>query len=441
MADAMSRDNEGLRRKSMLPQLTQKGETQLPLASPTRLKTTPQGEDSHTGQNKAVTVDTKSQGTDAAEKGPKTSMPPPTKLGRLPSSQAPPRKREGNRPSFPGSLRNSSTIKAPILNDLPTAARPRTSSGTKLPATAARATSHGRSFSSQVKSTYVRDANKMPCSTTTMRSSSIELQKPAFSALQQHYSPAKGPRRLPPVPSIRSLQETNREDTVDNVLLLQSELAQLHLMHRSAPRVQCQWAESARSHFQRRFDDLSTRNMELKEIAHEQQTLLNQFSLVEWGQGIPSSQVAEKVQTLSRSIADLDALLEPSGKYTKVLEVFETWFKQAQRTHSLRKSADEDTQRKDLAFIEGIGDGWKAEAMVLERELTYCSRDVKAFGDVRLDSSLGILLNVLKTLVANLLKELDVVQWIESQTMVQEAAWMENAIQKLSSDIAQGIGI
>ena len=245
---------------------------------------------------------------------------------------------------------------------------------------------------------------------------------------------------MPPVPSKRLLQETNQDAATGSLHALHLELVQLHLMHQSAHKVQRQWEESANAHFQNRFDDLYARHVELREIAYEQQTMLNQIALVEWCQGIPSSQVAEKVRTLSRNIADLKALLEPEGKYAKVVEVFESWFKQAQGTQALRKSGDAQSKKK-LTFIKGIGDGWKAEAMVLERELTYCSREINAFGDVSNDSSLGRILSLHKTFVANLLGELDVVQWIEGQTMGEEAVWMETTIQKLSSNIRDAVSM
>ncbi|KAL9104221.1 MAG: hypothetical protein Q9163_000821 [Psora crenata] len=442
MADTKTQSSAGVRRRSMLPQLLPKDGTRLPLPSPTRLRKTPAGDDSLKDEEIGVGLGTEAQETGAPAVDRKSSMPRPPIPGPLRSSHAPLNNQGASRPSLSSSMRKPTTVRASSPNDPLASGRSRASSGTKLLSNPPEAASHGRSLSHQITSTSVRVPNKTAPSAPAIRSTSMKLQKPAFSTFQQHYSPRKGPSRLPPVPLKKAAQQTDPDATADNIRSLELELLQLHVMHRAAPNVQRQWEESARSHFRKRYDDLCVRNVELKEIAHQQQTLLNQLALVEWCQGIPSSQVAEKVRTLSRNIADLKMLLDHDGRYMRVLAVFQSWFKQAQTTQSLRQTRNEDDRHsKDLTFIEGIGDGWKAEAMVLERELTYCSRDLKIFGDVRIDSSLGSIVSLHKTLLANLLDELDIVLWIEDHVMAEEAVWMEDTIQKLSSNITNGMGV
>ena len=435
-------NSKSLRRRSMLPQLAQKNETRLPLPSPTRMRPTRERTDSQDDQPEAFEIAAAQQRAHDTDQPCKTSMPPPPSLGRLRSLQPDSKTPGATSASLGGSQRSSSATNASNVDHPPLSGRTRASSGIKMPSKVSNPTSHGRSSSQQVSVRPMEGLTKgVQGRSSTAREFSTRLQKPAFSTLQQHYSPKKSINKLPPIPTKRSSKSPDDESIERNMRPLQTELTQLHIMHRTAPQIQHQWECSAKAHYQTRFEDLYARHLELKDIAHEQQTLLNQFALVEWCQGIPSSQVAEKVQTLSRNIADLRALLAPDGKYTRVLEVFISWFDQARGIQDSRRNGADGARTEDLMFIEGIGDGWKAEAMVLERELTYCSRDLKDFGEVREGSSIGRALMLHRTMVANLLSELDVTQWIESQIMVREATWMEDTIDQLSSKVSNGMGV
>lgn len=361
----------------------------------------------------------------------------PSTAGRPRSIQAMPPARQASQPSSRPSSRNSgqaritnhgmSTTRAKLVptND------PSKSRAAKQPSV------HHRSVSQQIGQMPKSRISTLSSMTNPVQQSSLKATKPAFSAMQQHYSPKK--RSIPVASADNMTPNAALEGGSDETSELRVELTQLHMMHRTAASVQRQWEESAKKSFQTRFDDLCTRHVELKEIAHQQRTLLNQLALVEWCQGIPSAQVADKVQQVSRNMTDISSLLEPEGKYHRVLELFESWFARARQVESQRDGNTAATQRQDLAFIEGIGDGWKAEAMVLERELTYCLRELKGFGEIRAVSSLGRILSLHKTLVVNLLEELDVIQWIENEIMEHEGTWMEQTINKLSSNVSSNI--
>lgn len=259
--------------------------------------------------------------------------------------------------------------------------------------------------------------------------------RPEFSAMQQPFSPKKSN-----VPNSRlSSQPANKDDVpLADVFHLQMELAQLHLLHRPALSVQAQWEECAKSSYEHRFNILHERHTELKEVVAQQQRLVNQLALVHWSQGRSGVQIADKVQLLSHSISDLCNFLVVEGKYTRILEIFESWFAQALRVRSQRES----NGRKpggDLDFIQSIGDGWKAEAMVLERELTYSARDLQSFGEVQSTSSLGRILSLYRKLMIGLLEELDLIQWIENGIMTQETSCIESTVHNLASNVTEDI--
>lgn len=275
--------------------------------------------------------------------------------------------------------------------------------------------------------------------TALARQSSLKSQRPEFSTLQQHFTPKKMAK--PSEPSPVSHIDSKEEAPSAEILLLQMELTQLHLLHSSASSVHIEWQQSAKDHFQQHFTTLCERHVELKEIAQQQQSLINQLALVQWSHSKTGPQIAEKVQIISRNITDVCILLDTDGKYTRILDIFEEWFTQALRIREERESRNDSKKAgRRLDFIDGIGDGWKAEAMVLERELTYCLRELKGFGSVQEGSSLGTLVELYSRLIDGLIEELDVTQWIENEVMVQESSWAEKTIRKLASHVSDDIG-
>ena len=296
---------------------------------------------------------------------------------------------------------------------------------------------HGRSLSQQMRLTATADPlrSKAP----HQRQSSIKNPRPAFSGMQQHYALKKGTQADHPITSPSPIMDKDAIPSAD-IFHSQMELAQLHLLHRSALHVQVQWEKSARRSFEHQFNALHERHTELKEVAHQQQALVDQLSLVQWSQSRPGAQIAEKVQLLSRSILDICNLLDSEGRYTCILETFESWLTQALKSRDQLDSVGENSG-KHPNVIEDIGDGWKAEAMVLERELTYSGHDIKSFGEVLSTSSLCRILSVYRRLVAGLLEELDLIQWIEHEIKSQETSWIESAGHKLTPNGSEDIDL
>lgn len=371
------------------------------------------------------------------QRGPRASMLPPSTTGRLSSMRELPQTRQASQRASRSSSLTSTSNRKPSQDVSAIHAKPALSNDPRKTSVDKQSSMHERSVSQQVSHMPRSGISMLPPNTSSLQQPASKAKKPAFSAMQQHYSPKKDPNCLPP--KDKMAPKALLEGDSSEISNLRVELSQLHMLHRSAASVQGQWEESAKNSFRTRFDDLCMRHAELKEIAHQQRILLNQLALVEWCQGIPSAHVAEKVQQVSRNMADIRSLLEPDGKYSRVLDLFGAWFTRASQIESSR---DKDTifaQRQDLSFIDGIGDGWKAEAMVLERELTYCLRELKGFGEIRAVSSLGRMLSLHKTLVLSLLEELDVTQWIENEIMEHEGTWMEQTINKLSSNVSSNI--
>ena len=446
MEKSKSQADAPSRRRSMLPQKT----NIKPFSKP--MDSVPEHDNPEAGGPCAAVAETEASAVSQVAQNQPTTMLPPRKLPPHACMQSPAGlgqmslKRDSatirHLPKQPSTSRKSSrencangALPSQDCKDL-SQPRPqvRTSSGGSDSQSNAKGSYYGRSSSLLVRPAASSDLR--PSKVFPQRQSSMKHPRPAFSAVQQHYSPKKN---LPPDPSILSSQPVSKDEilSVDG-FRLQMELAQLHFLHRSALSVQTQWEKSAKESFEHRFSALGERHTELKEVAYQQQTLINQLSLVQWSQGRSSIQIADKVQLLSHNVSDMCLLLDSEGKYTHIVEVFESWFAQALRVRVQRGSNGQNLGR-NLDLIEGIGDGWKAEAMVLERELTYSARDLESFGDVQNPSSLCRLLSICRKLMAGLLEELDLIQWIENEIMTQETSWIESTIHNLASRVSADI--
>ena len=436
------------RRRSMLPQKTSMKSFSKPMG------TFPE-QDSHEagGQSAALGEAQASAVSQAAHDKAATTLPPSKLLPYAYASMRPPAslgRTESNRDSAKlGYLpRQSSTSRKSSREDsanrehhgqVPrnlSQQRPevRTRSGGSGPQSNAKESYHGRSLSQQVRPTDTSDL--LTPKVFPQRQSSMKHPRPAFTAMQQHFSPKKN---IQPDSSTLSSQLASKDEIPSaDIFHLQMELAQLHLLHRSALSIQVQWEKSSKGSFEHRFNALYEQHAELKDVAHQQQTLINQLAVVQWSQGRSGAQIAEKVQLLSHNVSDICNLLDSEGKYTHILEIFESWFAQALQIRGQREFNGQNIG-KDFDLIEGIGDGWKAEAMVLERELTYSARDLESFGEVQSTSSLGRLLSLYRKLAAGLLEELDLIQWIENGITAQESSWIESTIRNLASNVTEDI--
>ena len=427
MSAANGQIEGGSRRRSMLPQKAGFKPGSTPLASLSEKESIGSGQQPITHQKPQSPTSYEANNNAARTR-------PPGKIGRSRSA------RESTKDQTARSQASQSTMRKPsagrpLSHDtfaIPTPTR--ATSGSSNVRTTGKAPFHGRSLSQQLEPKATPRLRSIR--TPSLRQSVMNNQKPAFSAMQQRFTP-KSAKSRPTSPSTQPLGMEMIPSA--DIAHVQMGLAQLHLLHRSAATVQKQWEGSAKDLFQQRFSALHERHIDLKDIAHQQQILINQLGLVSWSQGKASTQIAEKLQLLSRNISDIGNLISAEGKYTRILEIFESWFTHALDIRGKREVKAANTG-SDLDFNEGLGDGWKAEAMVLERELTYCLRDLKGFGTIHNASSLGQILSLYSKLVVSMLEELDVIQWIENEIMVQETCWVERTIHNLASNVSDDIG-
>ncbi|UNI14329.1 hypothetical protein JDV02_000967 [Purpureocillium takamizusanense] len=205
--------------------------------------------------------------------------------------------------------------------------------------------------------------------------------RPAFSTLQQHYSPAKklAPKPLtstylaPPSPSklpanVAASAETSK---------LQAELLQLHLLHRDAAEVDSRWRASAREKLGRRFARLSeacAQQADRQRAAAERE---NALALRRWGSA-GGMGLDDRVQVLDEVLSGLWALGDAGGRYSRAVRRFERWIERARQIEAARGTTTtaaatllprESQQQDDSLFIGELDDAWRDECAGMFRRL------------------------------------------------------------------------
>lgn len=271
--------------------------------------------------------------------------------------------------------------------------------------------------------------------------------RPAFSTLQQHYSPAKAhnPKPLtsailaPPSPSrlpanMAASAETSR---------LQAELVQLHLLHRDARAVQSQWQASAKQKLGTRFDKLSR---ESACIAAREASALegdNVLALRKWARR-GGKDIEDKMQALGEIMTNLWTLSEPAGRHARVVRRFERFVDGVCDAEEARQSTEKTKTKTALAshdalFIGELDDSWREEVAALTRRLEAWREELSSIDDLDSGSSdsdsgrggaskpsLDKMLSGARELISGMLAELYAMGEIEQQALAREHAWIES---------------
>ncbi|KAK3322545.1 hypothetical protein B0H66DRAFT_620198, partial [Apodospora peruviana] len=316
-------------------------------------------------------------------------------------------------------------------------------------------TAPGVSSSSRQQSSTITSSSSSNNSTNSHQQ---QHHRPAFTTLQQHYSPAKS---LAPKPLTSTfLAPPSPSKLPSNVALsaevsrLQTELLQLHLLHRDAAAVDRQWRASARSRLGQRFAEAVALDVEVSRLERGVVEKENLAALVgAWGAN--GDGLEEKIQMLDSVICGLWALGEPGGRYVRVVRRFERWLERVREVSRVRRqfllgdgssSGDlllEDEKTMDLlmggeqALLEA---GWRDECAALVRRLDEWRRMLKgliiepandgtttnAATDEVSSNSLVRILKACRCLVHDMLAELNLMEQMEREAVAAEMEWVRS---------------
>ncbi|KAH7170476.1 hypothetical protein EDB81DRAFT_876507 [Dactylonectria macrodidyma] len=270
--------------------------------------------------------------------------------------------------------------------------------------------------------------------------------RPAFSTLQQHYSPAKSaaPKPLtatflaPPSPSklpanVAASAETSR---------LQIELLQLHLLHRDAAIVDAEWRASAKQKLGERFAKLAAEGRQVDEREKTEVEKENVLALRNWALG---GGLEDRIQTLDAVMNGMWVLGEPGGRYARVIRRFERWVDRMCEIEDARRGDGALLQEQDVLFINELDAAWKDECTGLIRRLEGIKRQLADLGQIPDEedgepSSLRRMLEDSRALVEGMLAELNLMEEIEHEALAREEDWIESMNRDDAVDDTPGAG-
>lgn len=368
------------------------------------------------------------------------SHPPSSEAaGNFPTRTQPPRTDAHTRAKSNVTALSSATALRPPRP--PSAGSIASTSTATTAATAAGKRTVARFNTVAVRSAHQRQVSgSSPANTSGLSRSSTTAAarpRPAFSALQQRYSPARSlaPKPLtstflaPPTPSRLPANVAASSETAR----LQAELLQLHLLHRDADAVAAEWHASARGRLGSRFAELAGASAEAGEDEAEAEEARNLAALEAWGGG---RALEDKIQILDSIISSVWSLGEPGGRYARVVRKFEKWVDRMVKSVEARRTAGglgalmEDDK---VAFVGELEQAWKDEVASMARKLDLWRRQLGQLGDgspgggddeEKQKSSLARILSGCRGQVCDMLAELSVMEHIERDAISQETAWI-----------------
>ncbi|KAG9189428.1 hypothetical protein G6011_06296 [Alternaria panax] len=256
--------------------------------------------------------------------------------------------------------------------------------------------------------------------------------RPAFSTLQQHFTPRKV-GKAPTATFINSTSQATSYSLPPETVSLQSELLQLHLLHRSSAQECRRWEISAKRSLHIKFEEVANLYQVMLENERAAQEQKNLQSLVEWSSGGLSAGLVEHIHILSEPLHELPSLVEPGGRLQRLVGEFGHWLSWVQDIRSARHNHGRAKSAFDT--IEGLGDTWKAENAALSRKLTVLARDLDRLASPTPGSSIACMVEACKSILHGILDELQTMQKIEAEVASREKEWVEDRLQVIAQDI------
>lgn len=259
-----------------------------------------------------------------------------------------------------------------------------------------------------------------------------KITRPAFSTLQQHFTPRKV-GKAPTATFLHPGPAPGANSLPSDVVNLQSELLQLHLLHEAAAETNRRWESSAKRSLHKKFEEVASLYQAMLQYERTGREEKNLQALLEWSAGRASSGLIEHIQILSEPLYELPSLADSGGRLQRLVDNFEHWVLQVQEVRSARQ--DLALNKGGLATIEGLGDSWKAENAALIRKITSFARDLDKLDQPSPGSSIACIVDACRSLLGGILDELYAMQTIEAEVVSGEKEWVEDRLKTIARDI------
>lgn len=329
----------------------------------------------------------------------------------------------------------SSTIKSNVVPPEPTSVAPRASARlagmTRSASVKARSELAGSGTSARSGLRPDEPIGAPPRRREIPREDTARTAKPAFTTLQQHFTPRKA-GKAPTSTFLQPAPTSGSNSLPPDIISLQSELLQLHLLHEPSAEMSQRWERSARTNLRQKFEEVAALHQAVLEYERLGQEQKNLQALLKWSAETSSVGLIECVQILSGPLHELPSLVEPGGRFQQLVNDFENWMSRVESTWSARAHT---THHGNLASVEGLGDSWKSENAALTRKVTSFARDLGQVRQPSPGSSIASIVEICSALLLGLSDELRVMQVVEADVDLREKDWVEARLQAIAQDV------
>lgn len=216
---------------------------------------------------------------------------------------------------------------------------------------------------------------------------------------------------------------------------LQTELLQLHLLHRDAETAARRWEASARRELGRKFARAAAEEERVREAEGRVAERVNAAALRAWAGETDrrgEDGLEEKVRLLDGVVTAVWGVGERGGRYARVVRRFKRWAEGVRDVVLARSRVDDPSLAGEVVFVSDLDASWKGDCTSLVRKLSECRDTLRFLGRADGDgavveggeSSLGRILDGVKTLVDDMLAELELMLDIEREAVRGENEWV-----------------
>ena len=270
----------------------------------------------------------------------------------------------------------------------------------------------------------------------TPANAAVKMQRPLFTAMQQQFLPWKIEAKPaePPLARFANLSSPVGQH-VRELHDLKLELLHLHMMHRGAAQVMAQWKQSAKDYYGKHFQKLVGSDEDLNAQEIDLLTQRNVRALLAYSRDTVDSTFEHRIKILTAILGDTWTMCQSAGRYASMIHAFEHWHDSISMIQD-RRHRSLSSSLAQLDMIEGLGDGWKAEAATLTSKILQMAEDLQALGSAEGKSDLNRCILVLSSMFNNMLEELDLILHIEAQLVQDEQAWAQASIDHLTANVS-----
>jgi hypothetical protein len=257
--------------------------------------------------------------------------------------------------------------------------------------------------------------------------------RPAFSTLQQHFTPRKA-GKAPTSTFLHPAPAPGSNSLPPEIINIQSELLQLHLLHATSTKTSQQWQVSAKRSLHKKFEEVTSLHQIMLEHERTGREQNNLQALLQWSAGASSLGLVEYIQILAGPLHELPSLLEPGGRFERLADEFARWTSRVDHAWATRISAT--PTKSNLESVEGLHDSWKAENAALKRKVTSFARDLEQVRQPSPGSSIACIVETCTALLGGLSEELHIMQATELDVVSKEKEWVEDRLQAIARDVS-----